>query len=249
MQFEGKVVLVTGGSAGIGLALTRQLAAKGASVIICGRNQARLNDVCSGNAGMVTGLAVDLADPQAVDAFCRTVVQRHPDLSLVINNAGIQEAIDFFSENEPDVMARARGEVEINFNAVMALCHGLMPLLGNKPEAGIVNISSGLGLVPKRSAPVYCASKAAIRSFTKALRYQARASGSNIRVTDAVMTLVETGMTAGRGKGKISPDEAARAVLNGIERGRDEIWVGKTKLLRLIYRLSPSIAEAMLKNG
>ncbi|MCO6186248.1 SDR family oxidoreductase [Rhizobium sp. L1K21] len=249
MRFEGRKVLVTGGSAGIGRALTAELVSAGANVVISGRNRARLDAVCAEHPGRVSAIVADFANPQDVTALCRRIRDEHSDISVVINNAGIQEQIDFFS-TDPDTIAQtARIETEVNFNAVVDICAAMIPLLRQEPQAAIVNISSALGLVPKKSAPVYCANKAGLRAFTKALRYQAEDAGTTIQVTDVIMALVETGMTAGRGKGKLTPDAAAKEVIRGLIRGREEIWVGKTRLLKAIYRISPALAESMLRNG
>lgn len=124
-----------------------------------------------------------------------------------------------------------------------------MPLLATQPEAGIVNISSGLAIAPKRTAPVYCATKAALRTFTTALRYRCEDLTATLRVCDVVMDYTETGMTAGRGGHKLSARQAAHEVVAGIERDRDEIWVGRTRWLGLLHRLSPSRARRLMRQG
>ena len=126
----------------------------------------------------------------------------------------------------------------------------MAPHLASRPEAILLNVTSGLALTPKASAPVYCATKAGLRSFTTALRYQAEDRAPNLRVGEIVMALVDTEMTTGRGRGKLSADQAAQAVIAGIERQeRGDIWVGNTRLLRIIQRLSPALAARMLRNG
>ena len=115
------------------------------------------------------------------------------------------------------------------------------------PEAVIGNFSSGRALAPKLSAPVYCATKAALKSFTLGLRYQAK--GLPVQVIEAVMPLVDTNMTAGRGADKIPPEAAAQALLAGLESGEDEIWIGKTRQARILHRVAPGLLQRLLRNG
>lgn len=112
-----------------------------------------------------------------------------------------------------------------------------------------MNVSSGLALAPKASAPVYCATKAAVRSFTKALRYQCEDAAPNVAVVEAIMALVDTDMTQGRGARKMSAHDAAAEVVRGLQRGAPEIWVGRTRLLKTLLRLAPGVAERMMRNG
>lgn len=248
MRLDGRKAIVTGGSAGIGLALTEQLVKAGADVVICGRNEKRLAAVQERLGDRVDAIRADMANADDIASFCDHIQRHHPDASILVNNAGIQQQLSFF---QPDNSSadRIRLEVDCNLTAVMVLCERLIPLLGRHDEALIANISSALALSPKRSAPVYCAAKAALRSFTKTLRYQSEAAASTVRVADVVMALVDTDMTAGRGRRKISPDQAAREIISGIERGSAEIWIGATKALRIIHRVSPAMADRMLRDG
>jgi short-subunit dehydrogenase involved in D-alanine esterification of teichoic acids len=112
-------------------------------------------------------------------------------------------------------------------------------------EAAIVNVSSGLALAPKASAPTYCASKAGLHSYTKALRYQLETSG--VRVFETLPPLVDTDMTRGRGTGKISADELAREFWSDWRANRYEMRIGKTKLLALVQRLAPALADRIMR--
>ncbi len=102
-------------------------------------------------------------------------------------------------------------------------------------------------MAPKASAPVYCATKAGLRSFTKALRYQCQRAAPHVTVVEALPPMVDTAMTHGRGRGKISPERAAEEIVRGLDTGRTEIYVGKSKLLRVINRVAPSAAEAVMR--
>ena len=120
-------------------------------------------------------------------------------------------------------------------------------LLLRQPESAIVNVSSGLGLVPKQSAPVYCATKAGLHIFSKALGYQLAHTG--VRVMEVIPPLVDTPMTAGRGRNKLSPEQLVDEFLRGFARNQREINIGKVGLLRLIQRISPALADRILKNS
>ncbi|MEV3870205.1 SDR family NAD(P)-dependent oxidoreductase [Streptomyces sp. NPDC049906] len=249
MEFHDTTVLVTGGARGVGRELTRQLVGLGAHVVAVGRDRERLAALAAAHGDRVSIEVVDLADPAALDALAEALPTRHPTLRAVFNNAGVQHLTDFLADDLPRTRQLLRRELTVNVDAVITLSTGLLPHLRRQPSAAIVNISSGLAVVPKPSAPVYCAAKSAVRTFTRALRYQCEDGAPHVRVVDAVLPLVDTDMTAGRGRGKISPAAAARSVLQGVARGRSEVYVGKARLLPPLMRLAPSLGYRTLRHG
>ncbi|MFE7129894.1 SDR family oxidoreductase [Streptomyces sp. NPDC057638] len=249
MKLTGTTVLVTGATRGVGRALTRQLTQLGAHVVAVGRDPGGLAALADAHGDRVSAEALDLADPDAVDAYTDALPDRHPGLSVVINNAGVQHLSDFLTTEPRDVRPVLRRELAVNLDAVITLSTGLLPHLRKQPSAAIVNISSGLAIVPKPSAPVYCAAKAAVRAFTRSLRYQCEDGAPQVRVMEAILPLVDTDMTAGRGRGKISPAETARAVIGGIHRDRPEIYVGKARFLPALMRVAPSLGYRSLRHG
>jgi uncharacterized oxidoreductase len=161
----------------------------------------------------------------------------------LINNAGLQQLLDF---REGGVTAEAiEREIATNLTAPIELTRLLLPALRERPEAMILNITSGLAVVPKASAPIYCATKAALRSFSKSLRWQLE--GTSVRVVEALPPLVDTAMTTGRGTNKLTATECARLILRGVSRGHREIPVGQTRLLMALSRLSPALAEGVMR--
>jgi uncharacterized oxidoreductase len=168
---------------------------------------------------------------------------------VLVNNAGTQMLTDLMSPEAPGLVAPLRRELSLNLDGVIALTLGLMPVLLAQKRSIILNVTSGLALAPKQSAPVYCASKAGIRSFTKALRYQARTRAPHLSIVEASPPLVATGMTEGRGRGKISADECARAIVDGVLAGKETIYVGKAKLLHALLAVSPRLAERIMRDG
>lgn len=139
-------------------------------------------------------------------------------------------------------------EVNINLLAPALLTQVLLPALeAAGPGAAIVNISSGLAFYPKRETALYCATKAGLHSLSQSLRYQLE--GSKIRVIEAILPLVATPMTEGRGHGKMSAEDAADAILDGITLGKSEIYIGKSKLLPLLSRIAPAIPRKILRGS
>ncbi len=249
MQLDGVTALVTGGTAGIGREIALQLAKKGARVLIAGRNREAGEAVMAEASGEVRFIEADLGTGAGQAALIARVTAEAPDLALLVNNAGIQVNMPSEGIGDAGLMDAFRAEIELNLTAPIALSFGLMPLLARRNRAAIVNISSGLALSPKRTAPVYCATKSGLGTFSRALRYRCEDAAPALAVQDVLMAFVDTAMTAGRGRNKMPAAEAARQVIAGIERGSPQIFVGKARLLALIARLSPALAYRILRNG
>ena len=232
-------VLVTGGTRGIGAALVEALLARGDCVVATGRTAASMAEARV-RWPTVQWEALDLAQPVAWPAWLEGLGAERFD--LVILNAGIQVLRDFTDPGEGELAIEE--ELRVNLAAPMAMARALPAVLA--PGATVVFVTSGLALAPKRSSPVYCASKAGLRSFTKSLRAQWEPLGWN--VTEALPPLVDTDMTRGRGSRKMSARDAARQMLDGIDAGRDEIDIGATRLLRALLRLSPALGERIMRD-
>lgn len=249
MNPADSTILITGATRGIGRELTHRFAGLGAHVVAVGRDPEQLRSLTATHGDRITPWAADLADPAAVDTLVHELPERHPGLAMVINNAGVQTITHLFTDEPGALRPVLRREIAINLDAVVALSTGLLPHLSRQPSAALVNITSGLALAPKASAPVYCATKAAVRAFTRALRYQCQDAAPHVRVTDVILPLVDTDMTHGRGRGKITAAAAADAVVAGVRRGAPEIYVGKARILPVVMRLSPALAYRALRRG
>lgn len=249
-DLTGRTALVTGGSAGIGLSLTRLLVSEGvARVVVIGRDPDKLTAVATKFAGTVTTVRADLSKDNDIDRLVDRLPSLAPDLSLLVNNAGSQLLTDLTAPDAPTLIADLRNEIAANFAAVVALCAGSLPLLASQPSAAILNVTSGLALAPKMSSPVYCATKAGVRSFTRALRYQCEAKLPHLRIVEALPPLVDTAMTRGRGRAKITPEACAAAIVAGLKAGEADVYVGKVKLLRMIMRVSPTLGYRIMRGG
>lgn len=244
MRLMDNTVLITGGGSGIGLAFAEMFLELGNRVILCGRSPNKLEAV-KRRLPAVTVLPCDLTDTRSRERLAETIKEKFPDLNILVNNAGIQHAYRF--DDSKDHGAKIDEEIAANFTSHVRLTDALLPLMLNKPGAALVNISSALSRVPKESAPVYCATKAGIHIFSKALRYQLKKT--SVKVFEVVPALVDTAMTAGRGRGKMSPKAVAEEAFQGLRRDRYYIRVGKTKLLFAIQRLLPSLADRIIRKG
>jgi uncharacterized oxidoreductase len=173
MKLGGNTVVITGGSSGIGQELVRRFSAAGSAVVTCGRRADRLGALTAQLPNVATR-ALDLAVESDRAAFAAWVAAEHPRANVLINNAGTQRAADF---TKPLDFTAVRAEVETNLLAPLHLANLFLPLLAGKPGAAIVNISSGLAFCPIAFMPVYCATKAAVHSFSLSLRRQAAPMG------------------------------------------------------------------------
>jgi uncharacterized oxidoreductase len=244
MNWAGQCVLVTGGTRGIGRALVLGLLARGAKVWATGRSDASVGQAAF-EVPSANWLMCDLVDPAARTRLTTLVEQA--SINIVIHNAGIQALRDFTAAPADEAASHA-DEIDINLLAPIDISREVLPLLRRQPAAALVFITSGLALAPKRSSPVYCATKAGLRFFAKALRAQMRTQGWPVRIVEALPPIVDTDMTRGRGSRKMTPDAAASQILDGVAQGRDEIYVGASRLLKLLLRLSPALGERIMIN-
>jgi len=249
MKIEGARTLVTGGGRGIGLELAKALHGLGARIAICGRDPDTLERARGTIGGGSVCISADVADPDAPLELVRHVREAFGGLDILINNAAIQLNYSFFDRPYAELASDIEREVVVDLVAPIRLSAAMLPLLRESQDAAIVNLGSGLGLAPKTSAPVYCATKAALRTFSRALGYQAEAQAPSLKVIDVTLPIVDTDMTKGRGSGKISASDAAAQIVSGMQRDRKEVYVGKAGLFSIIMRMAPSVGYGMLKGS
>ena len=236
MRIAGKTALVTGGTDGIGLEIARQLKAKGAIVAVVGRDPGRL--ATAREAGFQT-VEADLT----AAAGCDKVAQELSGVALdiLVNNAGMGGPSDLLNDFDIGQTDRA---IFLNLNAPMHLIAAFLPGLRARPEAAIVNVTSGLAIAPRAQGAVYCATKSGLRAFTQALRHQLK--NSAVTVIEALPPVVETRMTEGNPHKKMAPDQCAAAIVAAIESGQTEAYIGNVKALRVVSELSPALARRIM---
>ena len=242
MQLANKTILITGGASGIGLELARQLLARGNTVIVTGREQAKLDEAVRAVPGLV-GVKSDVGDPAAIVALHADLLRRFPKLDVLVNNAGIMRNLNL---NQPRDLDDVTREIVINLMGPVWMVQQFLPHLKTREQALIVNVSSGLAFVPLPASPVYCATKAAMHSFSQSLRVQL--DGSSVTVVELAPPGVETKLFRGefeketKNQKAMDPAELVRRAIAGIEAGTLEIRPGQSNLLKVMSRLAPQFA-------
>jgi uncharacterized oxidoreductase len=186
MQLAGHKVLVTGGASGIGSAIVARFLKAGSEVFICGRRADKLREAQARHPGLFTHVC-DVEDPAQRVALFEWAVREAPGLDVLVNNAGIQQRIQLAENPE---WAHIHREIAINFEAHVHLATLFIPHLREQKRPAIINVTSGLAFMPLANVPVYCATKAAMHSFTLSLRYQLR--DTPIKVIELIPPAVNT---------------------------------------------------------
>jgi len=191
MQTKGNTILITGGGSGIGLGLAKSFYALGNKVIIASRRKDVLSDAVKNYPGMAA-YALDIQNADEINLFVSKVLSDHPDLNVLINNSGIMRAENLLGQND---LATMEAIVATNLLGPLRLTAALLPALLKRPHAAIVNVSSGLGFMPMAITPTYCATKAALNSYTQCLRYQLR--NTKVQVLELIPPYVATDLMNG----------------------------------------------------
>ena len=187
MQTTGNTILITGGGSGIGLALAQSFLALGNKVIIAGRRQQVLDAATAANPGMASAV-LDIEDPAAIATFATHLIKDHPTLNVVIHNAGIMRPENITA---PDYnTADAEATITTNLLGPIRLTAALLPHFLTQPSATIMTVTSGLAFIPLAITPTYCATKAAIHSWSESLRYQLKST--HVEVLELVPPYVQT---------------------------------------------------------
>lgn len=187
MKTSGNTILITGGGSGIGRALAESFSALGNRVIIAGRRQAALDEVTHANPGMAS-LTLDIEDAAAIRPFAARLTAQHPALNMVVHNAGIMRPENLNAA--ADYLADAEATVSTNLLGPIRLTAALLPHLKRQPAATILTVTSGLAFIPLAACPTYCATKAAIHSYTESLRFQLK--DTQVEVLELAPPYVQT---------------------------------------------------------
>jgi uncharacterized oxidoreductase len=188
MKMRSNTIFITGGTSGIGQGLAEAFHKLGNQVIITGRREYRLKEICGANPGM-RYFVLDVSDARAVSRVAKQATEEFPKLNCVFNNAGVQKD-QKFSVTGPLDETSVGEELDTNILGVMRVAAEFIPHLQKQKDAVLVNVSSGLAFVPLARFPVYCATKAFVHSYTQSLRRQLRDSG--IQVIELIPPYVAT---------------------------------------------------------
>ena len=244
MKLTGRTILITGGSAGIGVAFALKFLELGNQVIVTGRRQSALDELKAKYPKLHT-VQSDVADPAQIAFLAKRVKAGYPKLDVLMNNAGVM-----LHKNLKAPAADLDGlmtEVNINVGGMIRMTSAFIDIL-TANKGTVINVSSALAFVPLPSAPIYCATKSAVHSYTQSLRFQLEETG--VEVIELMPPAVKTALTAdlpeGDGVTLITTDELIKQSFAALKAGKVEIRPGQAKLLALMQRLAPNFINRQL---
>lgn len=250
MKLDGNTILITGGASGIGFELAKELEKRGNTVIITGRDQAKLRRAKEPLPRLHT-IQSDVSRVEDIEALYKKVVADFPKLNMLINNAGVMKRINLHKEE--GTLEDLTNEIDINLKGPVRMVRRFLTHLKKMPAAAIINISSGLAFVPLPISPVYCATKAALHSFSLSLRAQLK--NTNVKVFEIAPPATQTDLLGAfaaedmKGVPIMKVDELIRQSLAGLASDRLEIRPGQSNQLRLMNRLAPNFIQAQLSKS
>lgn len=244
MKLTGRTILITGGSAGIGLAFALKFLELGNHVIVTGRRQSALDELKRSQPKLQT-IQSDVADPAQIAELAQRVKAEYPKLDVLMNNAGIMlhknlraPAID---------LDGLMTEMNVNVGGVIRTTSAFIDILAAN-EGTVINVSSALAFAPLPSAPVYCAAKAAVHSYTQSLRFQLE--GTGVEVIEIMPPAVKTDLSADLAKGEgftlLSTEDLVKQSFASLKKGALEVRPGQANLLALMRRIAPNFINRQL---
>ena len=243
MKLSGNTILITGGTSGIGLELATQLSKRKNKILVTGRDPHKLQEIQKTLPG-VHIYQSDVSDPAAIVSLYQRVTNDFPDLNVLINNAGVMRMLSLNGQHGFQDIGR---EIEINLLGPVRMVEQFLPFLKTKRHAAIINTSSGLAFVPLPSAPIYCATKAGIHSYTQSLRVQLQ--NTNVKVFELAPPPTSTPLMEnfgsdafnGNSPGVMKVDKMVRVAMKGLGKDTNEIRPGTSNVLKVMSRLTPTL--------
>jgi len=252
MKLKDNTILITGGTSGFGLAFATKLLALGNNIIITGRDQIKLDSVKKQYPD-INIIKSDVSDAKAIEELYQEIVRRFPSLNIIINNAGEMRVISLH-DTSIDLLNITR-EVEINLMGPIRMVQQFLPFLKKQQSPAILNVSSGLAVVPFPISPIYGASKSGLHAYTKALRIQLK--NTNIKVFELLAPASKTplgdkfaNLDGFSDSGTMMPEKVVDAAIKGLENDKLELYPGMARLLYIFSRLAPGfILKQLSKVG
>lgn len=246
MKLKNKTVLITGGTAGIGLEAVNQFLNEGSKVIITGRDQIKLDKIKQ-KYPMIIAIKSDVAiEEDAISLFQQ--VERLGGIDILYNNAGVLKLSSNLGIKSDSHLTDAEYEMNVNYFGVIRLNNLFIEMLKSKKESAIINTTSLLAYVPSVNEATYSASKVALRFYTETLRKHLEVLQSNVKVFELLPPVVNTEMTATRNDKKLTPEKLVKALIDGLKKNQFTIRVGDTKLLYIVNRLLPKVAFGIVNS-
>ncbi|WP_046226938.1 SDR family oxidoreductase [Paenibacillus dauci] len=226
MQLTGNTILITGGSAGIGLAFAERFLQLGNTVIICGRREEALRNAQTKYPNLITRVS-NLDNESERIALFDWVTTQYPDVNVLVNNAGIQQRFNVLTADARNHWSDFNREITTNMEAPIHLAMLFAPFLAAQDKAAILNVTSGLAFTPFAIAPIYSATKAALHSFTMSLRHQL--GDTAVEVIEIAPPAVNTDLGgAGLHTHGEPLDAFANGIFAGLKEGLAEIGYGSS---------------------
>ena len=227
MKLSGNTIFITGGGSGIGRALAEALHKQGNKIIISGRRKGHLSKTVEANPGMES-IELDVSDPVSIRRAADELITKYPNLSILINNAGIMQIDDASAEINDDLIAST---ITTNLLGPIRLTGALIEHLKRQESATVMMVSSVLGFTPMAMTAVYSSTKAAIHSYAQSLRFKLR--HSSVSVLEIIPPWVRTELLNSSEEPRAMPlDEFLQGTIEALSTDANEIMVPRAKFLR-----------------
>jgi uncharacterized oxidoreductase len=246
MNLKGKTILITGGTAGIGLEAAKQFLANNAKVIITGRDQSKLDKAKKAYPDLIA-IKSDAANADDAQSLFNEV-KALGGIDILYNNAGVLSMSTNMGIVSERHLEEAEYEMNVNYFGVIRLNNLFIEMLKSRKESAIINTTSILSYVPSMLEATYSASKVALRFYTETLRKHLEILKSNVKVFELLPPVVATEMTAARKDKKLTPEKLVKALIAGLKNDQFTIRVGDTKLLYIVNRFFPKIAFGLVNS-
>jgi uncharacterized oxidoreductase len=224
MKTNGNTILITGGSAGIGFELAKQFSQLGNKVLITGRNADKLKQAADKLENVIP-ISGDVTNSESTDALVAQIKQEHPELNMVINNAGYADVYQL--DATANAFSKASREMQTNYLSIVGLTEKLLPTLLKNENSVVVNVTSIVAYYPQKMLPTYTASKAALKAYTDVLR---ETFEEQLNVFELIPPLVNTDFSKEiGGENGIPPKEVADELILALEKNQWLVPVGMSK--------------------
>lgn len=241
MDLKNSTILITGGTSGMGLEFVKQLSEIGTKIIVTGRKQDALNQTKKQFPNLHT-FQSDVSNPKEIKNLFDRVTALFPDLNIIINNAGMMRLIDL--QDQSLDLENINREIATNLTGTIQMVHQFLPHLLKQKSAGIVNVTSGIAFMSYSAAPIYSATKAAVRAYTQALRLQLQ--DTNVKVFEMIPPGVKTNLQNEWVKQPnpammMTADKMVKVSIDGLLKNKKELKPFLIRVIQLAGRLMPNV--------